>query len=189
MFPTEEDLHSGTARKRVLPTHRTAFPEEQTHVPCPPVDRLQGGEKRAHHKINNRAAHKKDTHIARKERDRSKRGESSERRRKNKTSTQSREISKEKTEIGDKWKSQHLWQGRQRLKRWWANAAQIKLSQPNTYTLSSMEYPKLPQGNSCLYCASSDAALSSHSHWLIILWHLLKFLGIDEADIARWFPE
>lgn len=69
LFPAEEDLHSGTARKPVLPTQRTAFPEEQTHVPCPRVDSLQGEEKKARPKINNRAAHEKDMHITRKERD------------------------------------------------------------------------------------------------------------------------
>lgn len=51
LFPAEEDLHSGTARKPVLSTQRTAFPEEHIHVPSQLVESVQGREKRAYHKL------------------------------------------------------------------------------------------------------------------------------------------
>lgn len=105
LFPAEEDLHSGTARKPVLPTQRTAFPEEQTHVPCPRLDSLQGREKRACPKINTELPVRRTRTSPGKKGTGGKKGESSGRRRKNKTPAQSREISKEKTGRGEMDKS------------------------------------------------------------------------------------
>lgn len=120
-------------------TQRTAFPEEQIHVPSQLVESLPGGKEMACHKMNNSAAFKQGYSYHRERRDQGQTGwefrgkekvtQPQHRARKQGVQSTRRRWGKGRERWENGWVDSDLWQRSANLKRWWDNRAQIKLGQ------------------------------------------------------------